>query len=240
MEIFAEPNLKLFIMIAWLPVLLLALEIVLFFLGMSSSFESEADLPDMGEGGFDVEPAAEDFALLNEQDIAALDIPMDDRREFLRPKPKGVRKILHFAGFGSTPVTVTIALASAMVAGLGFSLQLAANMLTGETLSAGLALAIVLIPGLWVGGVLSHWVGRHIPSLETTAINASAYNGRRGVVVYGPAKRGEPVPVRWTDSYGTTHTTQAEPLRDDDVIEEDAPVLLLRTRERQARIIAIQ
>ena len=39
--------------------------------------------------------------------------------------------------------------------------------------------------------------------------------------------------------YGTTHSLMAEPLRDDDVIAAGAEVLIVKTKDRQPRIVSL-
>jgi xanthosine utilization system XapX-like protein len=131
---------------------------------------------------------------------------------------------------------------TALAAGIsacGFLLQLGLEGVVGFMLPPSMAVAIVLIPGLWIGRRLSRWVSRMVPSFETHAISGQTYHGRRGHVVIGQSRRGAAAQVRWQDLYGTTHSLMAEPLRDDDTIDAGTEVLIVKTRSREPRLVAI-
>ena len=102
-----------------------------------------------------------------------------------------------------------------------------------------LALAIVTVPGVLVGGAITRWVSRLVPSVENYAAPEHAYRGQTGRLVEGAAMTGRRALVRWTDRHGTMHQLMAEPLREGDVIARGANVLILRDRERNPRLIEI-
>lgn len=238
MDIFLGAELRPFSIIAGITLVLALFEILLMVLGLSGAGEAEgADIGIDAEGmeiGF--KPA--DLDLFTADEIGGLDLPHDERREFLRPKPSRARAFLSSIGIGNGPLLVALSCMSACVSALGFALQAAFDGIFGFMLPGMLALVIVLIPGLRMAGGMTRWLSRLIPGFESQAISAKTYNGRHGVVMTGTARAGFPAQVRWYDLYGTMHNTMAEPLRETDVIPEGTQVLLVRTKQMQPRIIA--
>lgn len=228
-------ELTLFISIGMIAVLLAVLEVLMMAFGISAG-DSDADM----DSDFSSMPEIpEEFNLLTPEEMSTVEAPADDRRHFLRPEKTGLRKFLSLIGIGNGPLVIALATMSSMIAAYGFIIQGLLWTVMGVMLPQYIVLVAILVPALRSTGVVTEWLSRLVPSLESYAIPSQTYNGRRGKITYGTARRGQPVPVRWTDSYGNTHTTIAEPLRDVDAIPQDSLVLLVKTRENQPRIIAI-
>lgn len=239
MDLLLTGALKPFSILAGFIVVLLALEILLMAIGLSSNLETEGpEGPDL-DAGFDLDAPSPAFEadLLTPDELALLDLPQDQAAG--ARGPSFLRRALRAVGIGRGPLLVSLTCMAAGVSAFGYLLQFALEALTGGMLSGGLALAAALIPGLLLGGRLAALVARLIPQYESHAVSEHAYNGRRGHVVIGLAGRGSPAQVRWRDSYGVTHSLMAEPLRDSEEIPAGAEVLILKTRDRQPRILRV-
>jgi len=235
MDFLLIDGLRPFSILAALIVVFLAMEIVLLLIGLSSDVDiglSEGDT----SGAIEVDPAAFDGNLFSADELAVLDLSPDAGT---KSGPSALRRILGFLGIGRGPLLVSLIALAAGVSSLGFLLQLTLDNFTGSMLSAPLALAIVALPGLWLGGRLASFANRLVPSFESHGISEQTYHGRRGQVVIGTARRGDPAQIRWQDMYGTTHSLMAEPLRDEDRITEGTEVLIVKTRARQPRIVTL-
>ncbi len=250
MEFLLVEGLKPFSILAGFILLLLLFEIALMLIGLSSNVEFDAPEGESpagsfpgGGGGFDAGPDlsfdAPDVGLLTPDEIALLDLPPLASTPLPRTKPALWRRLLRLTGLGRAPLLVWLASQAAGLSATGFFLQITLQNVTGAMLPGGLALAVVAVPGILLGGRITALVGRLVPSFESHGISAETYNGRRGHVVIGTAARGEPAQVRWRDMYGTTHSLMAEPLRDADSIGAGTEVLIVKTRERLPRIVSL-
>lgn len=235
-------GLKPFSVLAGFIVVLLIVEIALMMVGLSSNIEVDGAAegldaaPDL-DGGLHALDALPEAGALTEAELATLDLPPDLQVQPYRTSRAA--RLLRLAGIGQGPLLVSLTCIAAGISSCGYFLQLTLQAATGAMLPASLALAIALVPGLLLGGRLAAFASRLIPSFESHAISGQTYNGRRGHVVIGEARRGEPAQVRWRDMYGTTHSLMAEPLRDGDTIAANTEVLIIKTKSRQPRIISI-
>jgi hypothetical protein len=233
MEILVIDQLRPFVVLAGFILVLLVLEVVLMLVGLSSAIEFDA--PDMG--GADIG----DAAFLGDTDLTAdelamLDVPPSPAAP---DPPSAARRLVGALGLGQGPLLIWMVAMAAGVSVVGFFLQLTFSKIMGAMLPASLALALVALPGLWLGRQISAWIARLVPAFESHAISGQSYHGRRGIVVIGTAARGEAAQVRWQDMYGTVHSLMAEPLRDGDVIAAGTEVLIVKTRERAPRLVCL-
>jgi len=199
MEFLLLDGLRPFSVLAGLIVVFLVMEIVLLLVGLSSDMDlglAEGD----ASGAIEVDPIAFEGNLFSVDELAVLDLSPD---ETTPARPSALRKFLGFLGIGRGPLLVSLIALAAGVSALGFLLQLGLDSAIGNMLPALVALAIVLIPGLWLGGRLAGFANRLVPAFESHGISEQTYHGRRGQVVIGTAQRGEPAQVRWQDMYGT-------------------------------------
>ncbi len=239
MDILLTDGLRPFSMLAGFILVLLAVEIALLLIGTSSAVELDAGPGDAGAMMHDAAGAVEG-AGLSPAEMATLDVSRADTTVPLVPaRPSAMRRIMRLIGIGNGPLLVSLTGMAAGVAAVGYFGQLVLVGVTGAMLPGGVALALAVVPGLLLGGRLSALIGRLVPAFESHGISGQVYHGRRGLVVIGTARRGEPVQVRWRDTYGTTHSLMAEPLRDGDAIGEGTEVLIVKTRARQPRIVAL-
>jgi hypothetical protein len=244
MDFLLADNLKPFSVLAGFIVVLLIVEVGLMLVGLSSNIETDgaADGLDAGpdvDGSFGHESAIYDAEVLTPDEIARLDVPLSRPQPYPRPTPSVGLRLVRSLGFGRSPLLVWLTSMAAGIAACGFALQLTLQAMSGFMLSGNTALLAVVVPGLLLGGRIAALMSRLIPSFESHAISGETYNGRFGQVVIGVATRGEPAQVRWRDMYGTTHSLMAEPLRDNDSIAAGTDVLIVKTRDRQPRIVSL-
>lgn len=239
MSLLLLDGLKPFSMLAGFIVLLLLAELALMLAGLSSAIETDAADAPAPDGWPDTPEAVDPGAVLSEDEIALLDLPPTTHRP-PTGRPPLISRTLRAIGYGRSPLLVWLTCLATGLSALGYALQLTVLAASGAMFPGGLALGIVLVPGLVLGGRLAAVVARVIPSFESHAISGQTYHGRRGEVVIGTARRGEPAQVRWRDLYGTTHSLMAEPLRDIDQIEAGTEVLIVKTRDRQPRVVSLR
>ena len=244
MEFLLADGLRPFSVLAGFIVVLLIAELVLMMIGLSSNIEVDAagegiDADVALDGGADFAASAGEGGILSPQDLALLELPPVRQAPLPTLRPSFGRRLLRLSGIGKGPLLVSLTCIAAGISACGFFLQLTTENLTGHMFPSMLALAIAFLPGLLLGGWLAGFAAKLLPSFESHAVSAQTYNGRRGHVVIGDAKRGDPAQVRWRDMYGTTHSLMAEPLRDEDIIPAGSEVLIVKTRDRQPRIVSI-
>ena len=225
-------------------VVLLIVEIGLMLVGLSSNIETDGAgdgldaAPDL-DGSFYPDSAIYEADVLTVEEIATLDLPSIRSQPGPRPPTSLGRRMSQLFGFGRSPLLFWLTSMAAGIAACGYLIQLTLQAMTGAMLSGSVALLAVIVPGLILGGRIAAFVSHLIPSFESHGISGQTYNGRSGQVVVGVARRGEPAQVRWRDMYGTIHSLMAEPFRDDDTIEAGTEVLIVKTRDRQPRIVSL-
>ena len=245
MDLLLLEGLKPFSVLTGFIVVLLLVEIALMLVGLSSNIEVDSEGAGAGldaASGVDSElnlmGDLPETGILTADEIAALDLP-PQKQQMPAHRPSVTRRLLRSFGIGRNPLLVSLTGFAAGIAACGYALQLILHTSTGAMLSGSVAMIIVLVPGLFLGGRITAFVARLIPAFESHGISGQTYNGRRGHVVIGNARRGEPAQVRWRDMYGTTHSLMAEPLRDEDMIVAGTEVLIVKTRDRQPRIVSL-
>lgn len=245
MDLLLLDGLKPFSMLAGFIVVLLLVEIALMLVGLSSNIEVDGegtgdglDLASGVDSELDLMGDLPEIEILTADEIATLDLPQRKQQRPYQP-PSVTARLLRLVGIGRNPLLISLTSLAAGLAACGYALQLTLHAVTGSMLSGSVALAIALVPGLLLGGRISALIGRWIPAFESHGISGQTYNGRRGQVVIGNARRGEPAQVRWRDMYGTMHSLMAEPLRDGETISAGADVLIVKTRDRQPRLVSL-
>ena len=241
MDVLLLDALRPFVVLAGFILVLLLFEVLLMLVGLSSTIELDSVDLGVGADGFAVEAAQIDQLNLTADEVAMLDQPLAvHANEIAAPaKPSPLRQLAAFLGLGQGPLLIWMTAMAAGVSSLGLFVQILLHSLLGAMLPAGFAVAVVVLPGLVLGRAMSGWVSRLVPAFESHAISSETYHGRRGNVVIGSARRGDPAQVRWQDLYGTTHSLMAEPLRDGDVFDAGTEVLIVKTRDRQPRLLQL-
>jgi Protein of unknown function (DUF1449) len=241
MEFLLLDALRPFVVLAGFILVLLVFEVLLMLVGLSSTIAFDSADAGGVSDGFALDAAQVADVTLSAEELAMLDQPLAVHANeiTLAVQPSALRQLAAFMGLGQGPLLIWMTAMAAGVSGLGLFLQILLHTTMGAMLPAALALALALLPGLALGRAMSAWVARLVPAFESHAISGQSYHGRRGTVVIGTAKRGDAAQVRWQDLYGTTHSLMAEPLRDGDVLEAGTYVLIVKTRDRQPRLVAL-
>lgn len=245
MDVLLLDGLSPFSVLTGFIVVLLLVEIALMLVGLSSNIELDSEGTGAGldaasgvDSELDLFGGLPEIGILTADEISTLDLP--PRKQQMRsPPPSVTKRLLRLFGIGRSSLLVSLTGFAAGIAACGYALQFILQASTGAMLSGSVAMIIVLVPGLLLGGQITALVARFIPAFESHGISGQTYNGRRGYVVIGVARRGEPAQVRWRDLYGTMHSLMAEPLRDKDVIVAGTEVLVVKTRDRQPRIVSL-
>ena len=210
---------------------LLALELVALLIGGSLL---------AGEGEVDLDVDAPDF------DVADLDLDIDadidlgdyELAEVEADVPGGVHSgPLAWLGIGKMPFMIWFAV---LLAGFGLSgmgVQLALRDLLGFDLHAWMAAIPAGAFGLWFARGFGSVFARLLPKTETEAMSERLLARRRGVITQGTASRGRPAEVRVMDRFGNTHYLRAEPLQDNEMLEQGTDVLVLRDRRRDRFVL---
>lgn len=242
MELLLQDAIRPFVVLAGFILILLVFELLLMLVGLSSTLEFDnAEFGGVSDG-FALEAAQMTEINLSADELAMLDQPLAPHSNEILPVRTGpnlARKVVALLGLGQGPLLIWMTAMAAGVSGLGLFVQAVLHNLMGSMMPASLAMGAVLLPGLLLGRAISGWVNRLVPAFESHAISGQSYHGRRGIVVIGCARRGDPAQVRWQDLYGTTHNLMAEPLRDGDMLDAGTEVLIVKTRDRQPRLVAL-
>lgn len=239
MDILFSPDLLIFSQIAGFVFVLMIFEVIMFLMGLSSDMGlTDADSDVGGDFGFDADV---DVGDMGDFGLSASEIEMLDISPANEPvlKQTGARRFLDLIGITRGPLFIWLASIAAGVSIFGFLLQFLMMAVLGGPIPGGLALAIVVVPGILWGGAITRWVSRLVPAIETSAVCPQSYRGRQGVVIEGTARAGRSALVRWEDAHGTSHRLFVDVLRDEDVIPEGSEVLLLRDKDRNPRMISL-
>lgn len=138
--------------------------------------------------------------------------------------------IASLLGFGKMPAAIWLA-SILMAFGLtGLTLQTLFTSTLGAPISPLAAAVPSAAAAVWFTRRFGALFARLIPKTETQATSERHLSRKRGVVSQGTAARGRPAEVRVKDRFGNPHYIRAEPLKDEDVIEQGTEVLVLRTR----------
>lgn len=248
LDMITDPHLRPFAIAGAIVFVLLFLEIVLMMVGFSSNF-GEPDL-DIDADGFDAELPEGSLEALGNLDTAELmdieplnldgfDTELDVDADIISAHPTGFGAFLSTLGVTSVPSAIWLAGLLAFVSGLGFVLQSLSSFLGLGYLNSTLALLLVSAPALFLTARYAKTVGRLIPNIETTAIRADSFHRRQGKVTQGTAQNTSPAEVSWVDGHGNRHYLMAPALKQGDVIPQGSDVLILRTKDKQPRIISL-
>jgi len=134
--------------------------------------------------------------------------------------------IAGWLGFGEVPFIIWLAGILTAFGLCGYVLQLAAGNIFGFLLPVWAAIAVAVVPGVWLGRGFARTLGRLIPKTETSAISRRSLGDRRGIVVQGTARRGHPAQARVRDAFGNLHYVRIEPVDDGVEIPRGTEVLI--------------
>ena len=134
---------------------------------------------------------------------------------------------LGWLGVGQVPIMVVLVSLLTIFGILGFFIQNTADAFLGGTIWVPFAIMIALTISLPVTGVVSRFLGRILPTEETTIISDDDLIGQRAMIILGTAQVGNPSKAKLTDSYGLTHYIMVEP-DFGEAIEGDVLILVRR------------
>lgn len=203
MEHLLAPELAPFTLALAILLALLALEVVLSLAGLSTL---------SAEAGLDAEVGADvDAGLDGDADAGG---------------STGTGGVATWLGLGEAPIAIWLGSALLGFAATGMALQ-GVLLELARPLPAALAVAPAAAGGILAARHLSRLMARLVPRTESSAQSARQLARRTGVVTLGASARGRPAEVRVLDRHGNLHFLRAEPLRDDEVIEEGSLVLVV-------------
>lgn len=223
-------------------VLLLILELLLMFLGFSTSLESgdgplgevEAGLGDL-DGALDIEGLDLDGGELTPALLSDAIARSNEKPVMISPG----RSFLDRIGLTRVPVAIWLSAFLLSFGSLGILFQTGLHGLIGFTLPKLEASLLMVPPALYVTRFLSEVVGNFFPKIETSAMTLRMLSSHRGETITGPARRGRAAEVRIKDRHGNLHYLMAEPYAEEGEIAPGTEVLLVRLRNGDLRILPL-
>ena len=136
--------------------------------------------------------------------------------------------LLDWLGLGEIPILIWLTSLLACFTLLGIAIQQVAAASLGAPVSPGLAAGGAIVGGLILNTFMANGLARILPGTETTAIASDELVRRRGTILEGAARRGQPARAKVVDHYGQAHYVMVEPHEDGDVISQGETALLVR------------
>ena len=131
-------------------------------------------------------------------------------------------------GLNRVPLTIWLALFLMLFAGVGVSIQLLAENLTGSPLNRWLAAVFAAGGALPATGVLARPLGAILPQDETSAVSTASLVGRRAQITDGTARSGYPARAKVRDIHGQAHFVMVEPHEHTSELHAGDEILLVR------------
>jgi hypothetical protein len=137
--------------------------------------------------------------------------------------------LLDWLGLGDDlPVLVWLTALLGCFTLAGVAIQQGAAALTGAPLNPWAASGAALVAGLLLNTVASRGLARIMPGFESTAISTDDLLRRRGTILEGTARRGQPARAKVVDDHGQAHVILVEPHDDADAIPAGTAALIVR------------
>ena len=136
--------------------------------------------------------------------------------------------LLDWLGLGDIPILIWLTSLLACFTLSGIAVQQIATAMLGGPISPGLAAGGALVVGLILNTFVANGLAHILPGLETTAIPSDDLVRRRGTILEGAARRGQPARAKVVDHHGQAHYVMVEPHEDGDVIAQGETALLVR------------
>lgn len=134
---------------------------------------------------------------------------------------------LDWLGVGRVPFLVFLIALLAAFGIIGLVGQQVAAAVTGATLPPLAAIPAALLLALPATAVATRLLARVLPRDESSAVHVDELVGRRGVLVTGTARPGDPARARVADRHGHPHFVMVEPAEPGDAIAEGDRILLV-------------
>jgi len=136
--------------------------------------------------------------------------------------------LIDWLGLGDIPILIWLTSLLACFTLLGVAIQQIAAVTFGAPVPPGLAAGGALVGGLILNTFAANGLARILPGTETSAISSDDLVRRRGTILEGTARRGQPARAKVVDHYGQAHYVMVEPHEDSDVIAQGETALLVR------------
>jgi hypothetical protein len=136
--------------------------------------------------------------------------------------------LLDWLGLGDIPLLIWLTSLLACFTVIGIAVQQIATTTLGASLPPALAAGGALLGGLTLNTFVANGLARMVPGLETTVISSDELVRRRGTILEGAARRGQPARAKVVDQHGQAHYVMVEPHEDQDVIAQGETALLVR------------
>lgn len=111
---------------------------------------------------------------------------------------------------------------------VGIAIQQLASAITGAALHWMIASIVAFVAGGALNSFMAGWLAKILPEYESTIVDVEDLLMRRGVVLEGSARRGQPARAKVIDHHGQAHYVMLEPHNDADVINSGETALLVR------------
>ena len=129
---------------------------------------------------------------------------------------------------GELPVLIWLTSLLGCFTLVGIAVQQIATELLGAPLHWSLAVGGAVVVGGVLNTLASNGLARLMPSFETTVISSTDLLRRRGTILEGTARRGQPARAKIVDHHGQAHFVMVEPHHDTDTIAQGETALLVR------------
>ena len=111
---------------------------------------------------------------------------------------------------------------------VGVALQQSATAIAGAPLAWPLASAAALVAGGMLNTAAARGLARAMPGYESSVISTDDLLRRRGTILEGTARRGQPARAKVVDAHGQAHVIMVEPHDAGDALPSGATALLVR------------
>lgn len=137
--------------------------------------------------------------------------------------------VLDWLGLGGElPVLIWLTSLLGCFTLVGIAVQQVGTRLIGAPLHWSLAVGAAVVGGGMLNTLAANGLARLMPGFETTVISSTDLLRRRGTILEGTARRGQPARAKIVDDHGQAHFVMVEPHHDTDTIAQGEIALLVR------------
>lgn len=136
--------------------------------------------------------------------------------------------LIDWLGLGDIPILIWLTSLLACFTLIGVAIQQVAAATFGAPVAPAVAAGGALVGGLILNTFAANGLARILPGTETSAISSDDLVRRRGTILEGAARRGQPARAKVVDHHGQAHYVMVEPHEDSDVIAQGETALLVR------------
>ena len=140
--------------------------------------------------------------------------------------------LLSWFNLGKVPFLVLVIIFLTAFGLTGFIAQYLTITLIKINIPSLILILADLIFSFYVLHKIGGFVGRIIPSEETSAVSQESFIGRIAVITTGTSKRGMPAQAKIKDEHGRFHYVMTEPLNDEDEFDQGFQVVIVDKKGR--------